>query len=275
MKIRSARDSIARTAFFDYVALMPFLNRTYLAAFIVALSFVLTSCSLSDQSQGDDEKEPHFVLGKSRVNEMDYSGAVQAFEDALEVNPHSAQAHYQLAMLYENKMSDPAAAIYHYQQYLKFDPKAGNPDIITQHINSCKQQLATDVLQLPSAPAAQKELERLAEENRRLHEQIDKLNAYYAAQLSAARANNNVVVAGNATPDDVSTPAANSTPPPRAEPQKIYHPVARRTHSVERGETMASIARTFKVSLTALEAANPGVIPKKMRVGQVINLPPP
>jgi LysM repeat protein len=36
---------------------------------------------------------------------------------------------------------------------------------------------------------------------------------------------------------------------------------------------MASIARQSGISLTALQAANPGVVPKKMRVGQVLNLP--
>ncbi len=143
------------------------------AAFLVAAS----GCSPMDQGPMDEEKEPHFVLGKSRVNAMDYLGAINAFEESLEANPHSAQAHYQLAMLYENQESDPAAAIYHYQQYLKYDPKAENADIIRQHIASCKQQLAADVLQLPSAPATQQQLEKLTEENRRLHDLLTQWRA--------------------------------------------------------------------------------------------------
>ena len=35
------------------------------------------------------------------------------------------------------------------------------------------------------------------------------------------------------------------------------------------------VARKAGVSLTALQAANPGVTPKKLRVGQVLNLPAP
>ena len=80
---------------------------------------------------------------------MDYQGAVEAFEESLEVNPHSAAAHFQLAMLYDEKESDPAAAIYHYQQYLKFDPNAENAEIVNQHIATCKQQLAADVMAMP------------------------------------------------------------------------------------------------------------------------------
>src|ERR1019366_1504876 len=134
-------------------------------ALLAAVFFAVASgFSPMDQGPQDEEKEPHFVLGKSRVNAMDYAGAIRAFEESLEANPHSALAHYQLAMLYENQESDPAAAIYHYQQFLKYNPRAENAEIIAQHIASCKQQLAADVLQLPSAPAAQQQLEKLTEE---------------------------------------------------------------------------------------------------------------
>ena len=209
------------------------------------------------------------MLGQNRVNAMDYAGAVEAFEESLEVNPHSAAAHYQLAMLYSEKESNPAAAIYHYQQYLRFDPKAPNADIVNQHINTCKQQLATDVLQLPSSPAAQQQLQQLADKNRQLQDEVDKWRAYYAAQMAAVKTN--ASPATSATTSSAATPVSSSdttttTAPPVAKP---------RTHIVATGETPASIARKTGVSLTALLAANPGLNPKKLHVGQPINLPPP
>jgi LysM repeat protein len=36
---------------------------------------------------------------------------------------------------------------------------------------------------------------------------------------------------------------------------------------------MAAVARKYHVSLTALQAANPGVTPTKMKVGQTLKLP--
>jgi LysM repeat protein len=251
------------------------------AAFLAAAG----GCSPLEQGPQDEEKEPHFVLGKSRVNAMDYAGAIEAFAESLEANPHSAQAHYQLAMLYENQASDPAAAIYHYQQYLKYDPKAENAEIIGQHIASCKQQLAADVLQLPSAPAAQQQLEKLTEENRRLHDQLSQWQAYYAAQQAAAKTNpptvhNNPAAqpqATSQTPDDVTAAPATTvsntiTNQHQPAPPKASRP---RTHTIVSGETLASIARKQGVSLAALEAANPGVNPKKLKAGQVLNLPAP
>src|SRR5271170_3132969 len=168
---------------------MEFWNRTARCAFAACLGLALAGCEPSGQSAADDEKEPHFVLGQNRVNAMDYSGAVEAFEESLEANPHSAQAHYQLAMLYGEKENNPAAAIYHYQQYLRFNPKAPNADIVNQHINTCKQQLAADVLQLPSSSAAQQQLQQLADKNRQLQDEVDKWRAYYASQMAAAKTN--------------------------------------------------------------------------------------
>ena len=186
---------------------MDFWNRIVFGAAVVCLGAVLGGCEPSGSGASDDEKEPHFVLGQNRVNAMDYAGAVEAFEESLEVNPHSAAAHYQLAMLYSEKESNPAAAIYHYQQYLRYDPQAPNADIVNQHINTCKQQLATDVLQLPSSPAAQQQLQQLADKNRQLQDEVDKWRAYYAAQMAAVKTNQ-PPASGYAA---VSAPAANSS----------------------------------------------------------------
>ena len=240
-------------------------------------------CSPMDQGAMDEEKEPHYVLGKSRVNAMNYTGAIEAFEESLEANPHSAQAHFQLAMLFENQESDPAAAIYHYQQYLKYNPKAGNADLIAQRIATCKQQLATDVLQLPSAPAAQGQLEKLTEENRRLNDQLAQWKASYATLQAAAKTNPPPAQynyapprpATSLTPDDVTsgTSIAPAGTPSTARNPATPRIAAAHTHKVASGETLASIARKHGVSLTALQAANPGVNPRKLKAGQVLKLP--
>jgi LysM repeat protein len=46
-------------------------------------------------------------------------------------------------------------------------------------------------------------------------------------------------------------------------------------HTVAAGETPAAIARKLSLNLDALLAANPGLNPKKLRVGQILNLPTP
>jgi tetratricopeptide (TPR) repeat protein len=262
--------------------------------FVLLLGAALSGCVPSDQ---DEEKEPHYVLGLSRINAMDYQGAVEAFEESLDVNPHSAAAHYQLAMLYENQESDPAAAIYHYEQYLKYDPTAENADIIRQRIGSCKQQLAQDVMGMSSSPQAQQQLETVVEQNRQLQQQVNTLQASlkqwgdwyttYSNQLAAARDNaatpvtpqNNYVAQPSPTPVQ-----PYSLPTQQSVVTQPVHPVTphsdtpsattgSRTHVVQHGETAMAICRQYGIKLTDLKNANPTINPSRLRTGEVLNIP--
>ena len=254
-------------------------------ALATLLGAALGGCA-PGQGQTDEEKEPHFVLGQGRVNAMDYPGAIDAFEESLEANPRSAAAHFELGWLNEEKASDPAAAIYHYKRYLKLNPNAGNADVIKQRIDTCKQQLAADVLGLPSTSAAQQQLEKLAGQNRELQQQVDQLqetvkqwNAYYTSQLAArsiAPPQNNFIAPPNPGPKPDDTTAQTTTTSGRA-PDNSARPSSTRprSHTVVAGETAAGIARKSGIKLSALGAANPGVNLARIRAGQVLNLPPP
>ena len=235
---------------------------------------VLCGCAPAGSSQLDEEREPHFLEGKSRVSSMDYKAAIESFEESLEVNPHSAASHFELACLLADKEPDPAAAIYHYQCYLKLRPGADNADIVKQRIYVLKQDLAKAVMPPSATPAMQREFERLAEENRQLRDQVEKWRAAYNTRAAASAAPQpaanvtpapapapNVPVAVNRpAPAPVSTPVPTSTP-------------ALRTYKVQAGDTAAAIARKYSIRLDALLAANPGLEPRRMKVGQVLNIP--
>jgi len=282
---------------------MSFLGRLRLSLATALLVAGVTGCLPSGQSQQEEEKEPHFVLGSSDVKAMDFDGAREAFEESLEVNPHSASAHFQLAWLFEEKIKDPAAAIYHYQQYLKYNPNADNAQIVAQHINSCKQELAANALELPSTPAAQQQLEHLVEQNRQLLAQVDQLqtvikqwNAYYASQQAAqaslqrqAAANPQPAVNVSTTPDDISPGGDAAVTQPNVTPaagaghsmvhsDSVTVPASnshgsKHIHIVQPNETLAGIARKSSVSLSAVLAANPALNPKKLHVGQSVIIP--
>ena len=261
---------------------MLFWIRLASSACVVWLAVIFSGCAPTGGSQLSEEKEPHFVLGKGRVNAMDYQGAIEAFEQSLEANPHSAAAHFELGWLYDEKAADPAAAIFHYQQYLKLNPNADNAEVIKQRIYRCKQQLAADVLPLPSTPAAQQQLEKLSEQNRQLQDEVGKWRAYYASQLAAAKTNSPpptdygpLPPTANPTPGSTGAkwfpprrPGPTRTTPPSPKPTAAPH-----THMVVAGETAVAITRKFGVKLSALQAANPGVNLSRIRVGQVLRIP--
>ena len=245
---------------------MEFWNRTIVGLCAIGLGLALGGCTPPSSGTADDEKEPHYVLGQKLVNEMDFTNAVNAFEESLVANPRSAAAHFQLAMLCDEKEADPATAIYHYQKYLQLEPRAGNAEVVSQRIYTCKQQLAADVMLLPSSPAAQRQLQQLADTNRFLQNQL----AISTRELAALKTS--LTSLPPPTPNNIApapTPVISSRPAP-TNPR----PATRtRTHTVAARETPAAIARKYNISLTALLAANPGLNPKKMRVGQTLNLP--
>ncbi len=111
---------------------------------------------------------------------------------------------------------------------------------------------------------------------------MDKWHAYYNAQQAALTANPSVPQNNFSSPlSDSPMPAVetaqtanNSTPTTLAAARPPPVPATKpRTHTVAAGETLASIARKAGVSLAAIQAANPGINPRKMSVGQTVKLP--
>ena len=96
----------------------------------------------------------------------------------------------------------------------------------------------------------------------------------YADSLKAAAKNNPAPPSGSIQlPDDTTMPliaAQRATAPIRVTPLPPSRP---HTYAVKSGETLAGIARKQGISLTSLQAANPGLNPKKIHKGQTINLP--
>jgi LysM repeat protein len=238
----------------------------------------LTGCLPSGRFASDEEREPHFLEGRALVSSMDFGGAIQAFEKALQVNPSSAAAHFELAWLYEEKNPDPAAAIYHYRCYLRLRPKAPNADMVEKHIGACKVLLARSVSLGPVSAALQADYERLDRENKQLQQQLAQCKAdvlRLAAATNAAPVNppsgsqTLLAVAGRSASAS-PTPPANSGPgsggsAPAGTPKRSY--------TVKAGDTPVAIAKHNGLKVDALMAANPGVDARRLRVGQILSLP--
>jgi LysM repeat protein len=62
-------------------------------------------------------------------------------------------------------------------------------------------------------------------------------------------------------------------PPPIEQPVVPVAPVANSEYIVVQGDTLGKIAKRNGVSVKALEAANPGVVPTKLKIGQKLVIP--
>jgi len=242
-------------------------------ALLLLVSLVLSGCLPS--APRDEEKEPYFLAGKNHVNSMDYTGAVESFEKAVEVNPKSAAAHFELGWLYDQKESNPAAAIYHYERFLKLAPNSGKEDMVKTRILACKQQLAQTVSLGPVTERQQREFEQLVAEKKRLQDEVEKWRAY-AARLqeltnragAGTPATRPVQVSGQ--PATGGAAPSNSANPARA---AIAPVTTARTHIIKAGETPILIARKYGVRVEALIAANPRMDARRLQVGQALVIP--
>ncbi len=236
----------------------------------ILLCFGVGGCLPSGESSLDEQKEPHFLTGRNLVSQMDFQGAIDAFERALEVNPRSASAHFELGVLYDEKANDPAAAIYHYERFLKLRPNSSEAELARGHINTCKLELARTVSSLgPLPPSTQHEMEKILVENKDLKLQLARYEAAYAGHTpSPSNPPVQNLARTTAEPAQAAVVRPTNTAP--------WKPAAtNRTHIVKSGENPAAIARKYGISANALMAANPQAKATHLQVGQALNIPAP
>ena len=256
-------------------------SRALVPIIVLLLGLGAGGCLPDTAGPRDEAENPYFVRGVARKKSLDHKGAVEAFEKALEVNPRSALAHFELGLLYQDQEGDCATAIYHYNQVLKLRPNHEHPsDLARIRIPACKQELIkTDALATIN-PAALRDLERFRDENALLRKQLDQAHAQLATRPPFIT---NTVYLTNRTPVSLPhgldlrvsiRPGGAADPGARAGSNAgPARPL--RTHKVRPGESFTAIARQYNVRLEALLAANPNIEPKKLRAGHTLTVPAP
>jgi len=238
---------------------------------LVLIGGALCGCLPSSQGPLDEQKEMHFLTGKARQTQLDYQGAIEAFNKALQANPQNASAHFELGLIYENeRIADYSAAIYHFERFLKLRPNSDYAQVVKERIVADKIELSKTTVLPPVTQSMQRDFEKLAEENKQLRAELEKTQAEAEQWRSYyARASQ-----GQPVPSPGSTlgQSPSPTPSPASYSSSATRP-ALRTHIVKSGDTLSSIARLYSVKLDTIRAVNPGVDPRKMRVGDKVNVP--
>ena len=238
--------------------------------------FCWSACTQVGERNLDDRKDSDFIAGQNRAKSLDYPGAVQAYEKALETNPHSALAHFELGLIYYLNLPDYAAAIYHFQKFLELRPNDSHAEDVRQFVSVCKQELARTVSLGPIGQKLQKEFEKLTAENQHLRQQVEVLSKSLAAATNrTARLRDASPITPNAGTKPAPILAGKVRPPTTRYPPSLpaVSSTQNRRHVVRSRETMASIARQHRLPLGTLLAANPGVDPRRIRVGQILKIP--
>src|SRR3954462_2188298 len=115
---------------------------------------------------------------ENKTADGNYLRAIALYESALDDSPGTADVHYRLALLYDDKMHDPLHALHHFKRYLTLAP-AG------PHANDVKNFMKKDELELGTnlsgdAVVSRAEAVRLTKENLALRKEIEDQRARHA-----------------------------------------------------------------------------------------------
>jgi tetratricopeptide (TPR) repeat protein len=188
----------------------------------------------------------------------DFLDAISLYESALDGSTESAEIHYRLALLYDERMSDPLSALHHFKRYLTVAP--GGPKA-TEVKNFMKRgELALMTTMSGDSLVTRAEAARLRNENLALRKQT----AEHAAQLRS--------VASAAEKKSAGTRGQKATPAPT----RASAPA--RSHVIQPGDTLFSLSRLYYNSphrwKDILEANDKAIDdPEKLKLGQTLIIP--
>ena len=193
----------------------------------------------------------------AKVATGDFLDAINLYESALDGSNDSAEIHYRLALLYDDKMSDPLSALHHFKRYLTVAPGGVKASEVKNFMKRDELALVTSLS--GDSLVTRAEAVRLKNENLALRKEASER----AEQLRTASANT----------DRKSQLARGQRPSPT--PKRTAAP---RSHVVQPGDTLFSLSRLYYNSphrWKDILEANTGTIddPEKLKLGQTLTIP--
>jgi tetratricopeptide (TPR) repeat protein len=217
-------------------------SRLQLFVAAISLSLLLNGCDRMVTSRNARTvKEADWKAAQG-----DYLWAVNLYESALDGTPQSAEVHYKLALLYDDKLNDPLHALHHFKRYLVLNPEGAHAAEVRDFMKRDEVALGTSLS--GDSVVTRAEAARLRNENLSLHRQIDEGRAPH--------------------PSAAKSPAAKHKGKSGDS----------QTYTVQEGDTLASISRRFyKTSKRWREIrdANEDKIddPENLKAGQKLKIP--
>lgn len=195
--------------------------------------------------------------GDARVADGDFLHAINLYESALDGSAASAEIHYKLALLYDDKMKDPLSALHHYKRYLTVAPGGSRASDVKEFMKRGELALVTSMS--GDTVVTRSEATRLKNENLNLRRELEDRTA----QVRAATATNEKAAKG-AKGEKIIAKSAPKGPP--------------RSHVVQPGDTLFSLSRLYYNSPDKWKAildANEKSIddPGKLKIGQTLTIP--
>lgn len=228
-------------------------RRVALAATLVALSLAtLPACNRMVTPRGTQLVKD----ADAKAADGDFLEAINLYESALDGTERSAEIHYRIALLYDDKMQDPLSALHHFKRYLTVAPAGAKAEEVKRFMKRDELSLLTNLS--GDSLVTRGEATRLKNENLNLRKNV----VEQAAQLRTA---------GGAE----KAPRGKGGKSPT--PSKTTN-AAPRSHVVQSGDTLFSVSRQYYNAPDRWKDildANDKTIddPGKLKVGQTLVIP--
>jgi LysM repeat protein len=266
----------------------------------LAAALLGAGCDRLTKGEEDERHEANFLNAINLQTQGRDDEALKAFNRALEANPQSASAHREIGQLCLDKKRDYALAVFHLRRHQQIKASRSSKTTkdpgdyaVEQQIKQAQILLAAEFTDQIGQQQNQSKIDELKRRNAELETTVIRLNQQIALRGAP------VVVANPAPPPPspqvqtqaAAVPVKDLAPGPvaAAAPAAVVRPTdtktgspapkpasrapAARTHVVKAGEVPAAIARRYGISVQELMAVNKGIDPRRMRVGQTVNLP--
>lgn len=220
---------------------------------------------------GGEEEDPDYQAGLNHKRAGRAERAVGSFERALQRNPRSASAHFELGLLYYQGVTNYVRALNHFDHVKRLRPDHPHIQAVDQMMRVCMQELVRNVPFGTITDQMRRDLERL--------ERLERENAELRRQLDQARSDLTTARSSPGTTPRGGSPGSRQGASPAPAPGTVVGdgsgPVAGAggTYQVQRGDTIYSIARGRGIPPSTLVAMNPGIDPNRIQPGQVLRVP--
>ena len=243
--------------------------------------------------------------GNDAVLRGEFQKAVEHYESALDGTLLTAEAHYRLGLVYEDKLKNEVAALHHFERYLELAPQGQFSTDVRGYVDRLRLVIVSRLAEGTVVPA--REAMRLKNENLELRQENAELRDQQSKTKSTAGRSVPAVTpvprpALTALPEAAPPPLpAGATPEPevrRALPLSAPEPVAPasvaapaaavltpvptpsapKSHTVVSGDTLSKISRKYygnSGDWQKIAEANKAILPDptKLKVGMVLTVP--
>jgi tetratricopeptide (TPR) repeat protein len=258
------------------------INAWIMAAALAAS--LLAGCTSRVQEQDALEfNYPAIRKARAKLREGDKQAALELLNRAIDEKPKLAQAHLEVAQLYDDYDHNYVRAIYHYERYLELRPQTEKKEMIEGFIRKARIACAASVAE--KVPGLDKKVQALQEENDRLKQDLRQVRENLARRVAAPALSRPAVPspAANGAPIDAPTavgPAVAESDMGPAAPARpgTANNAAGARYKVQRGDTLSSVAarmyhnpRKWKLIYDANRDTLGGS--QKLKTGQVLVIP--